>query len=79
MYGLHDGTGKVEVADWWLAMGVVLGVVAAAAAPATTTVRAKMRMASFIGGYLWWILLGRSTAPVPINRRRFCRLSPANS
>jgi hypothetical protein len=31
--------------------GVDLGVVAAAAAPATTTDRAKMRMASFIVGY----------------------------
>jgi hypothetical protein len=48
--------GKLAVADWWLAMGfAVLGVVAAAAAPATTTVRAKMRMASFIIGNLWWI------------------------
>jgi hypothetical protein len=39
--------------------GAVFGVVAAAAAPATITVRAKMRMASFIIGNLWWILLGR--------------------
>jgi hypothetical protein len=37
----------------------VLGVVAAAAAPATITVRAKMRMASFIFGNLWWILVLR--------------------
>jgi hypothetical protein len=37
----------------------VLGVVAAAAAPAATTIRAKMRMASFIEGNLWWIRIGR--------------------
>jgi hypothetical protein len=37
------------VADWWLGMATVLEV-EAAAAPATTTNRAKMRMASFIFG-----------------------------
>jgi hypothetical protein len=43
----------LAVADWWLAMtGAVLGVTAAAAAPATTTDRAKIRMASFIVGNL---------------------------
>jgi hypothetical protein len=37
------------VADRWLGIAVaVLGVVAEAAAPATTTRRAKIRMASFI-------------------------------
>jgi hypothetical protein len=39
----------LAVADWWLGMaGVVLGVTAAAAAPATTTDRAKIRIANFI-------------------------------
>jgi hypothetical protein len=53
MYGPHAGVGILAVADWWLAMGcAVLGVVAAAAAPATIMVRAKMRMASFIEGNL---------------------------
>jgi predicted Zn-dependent protease len=48
------------VADWWLAMGcAVLGMVAAAAAPATTMVNAKMRMASFIKGNLRWIWFDR--------------------
>jgi hypothetical protein len=43
----------LAVADWWLAMGcAVLGVVAAAAAPATIRVKAKMRTASFIIGNL---------------------------
>jgi hypothetical protein len=56
MYGPHAGVGMLAVADWWLVTGgAVLGVVAAAAAPATTMVRAKMRMASFIEGNLWWI------------------------
>jgi hypothetical protein len=50
----------LAVADWWLAMGgAVLGVVAAAATPAATIVRTKMRSASFIGGNLWWIWIGR--------------------
>jgi hypothetical protein len=44
------------VADWWLGTaGADLDVVAAAAAPATTTDRAKMRIASFIVGNLLWI------------------------
>jgi hypothetical protein len=51
MYGPHPGVGMLAVADWWLAMGgAVLGVVAAAATPATRMVIAKMRMASFIEG-----------------------------
>ena len=51
MPGPHSGTGKWAVADWWLGMvDAVLGVVAAAAAPATTMVRAKMRIASFMVG-----------------------------
>jgi hypothetical protein len=55
------------VADWWLGMpGAVLGEVAAAAAPATTIVSAKMRMASFMVGNLRWIWLDR--------RRLFCML-----
>jgi hypothetical protein len=41
----------LAVADWWLGTtGVVLGVTAAAAAPATTTDRTKMRKASFMIG-----------------------------
>jgi hypothetical protein len=42
------------VADWWLGntTGAVLEVVAAAAAPATTTDKAKMRTTSFIMGNL---------------------------
>jgi len=44
----------VEVADWWLGTaGAVLGVMDAAAAPATTMDNAKMRIASFIVGNLW--------------------------
>jgi hypothetical protein len=39
------------VADWWLGTAwVVLGARAAAAPPATTTERAKMRMMCFIVG-----------------------------
>jgi hypothetical protein len=53
MLGPHVGIGKLAVADWWLWMGfAVLGVTAAAAAPATMMVRAKMRIASFIIGNL---------------------------
>jgi hypothetical protein len=41
----------LALADWWLVtMGAVLGVTAAAAAPATTTDRAKMRITCFIVG-----------------------------
>jgi hypothetical protein len=50
----HIGTGTLAVADWWLedAINAVLDVAAAAPAPATTTDRTKMRMASFIMGNL---------------------------
>jgi hypothetical protein len=54
--GPHPGVGKAEVADWWLARtfeGVEERV--AAAAPAKTTQRAKMRRASFMIGNLFWI------------------------
>lgn len=54
--GPHVGVGNAEVADWWLAR--TLGALeerAAAAAPANTTDRAKMRMASFMIGNLFWI------------------------
>ena len=45
----QDGTGRLSVADWWLTIvDTDFGVVAAAAAPATTRVSAKMRIASFI-------------------------------
>ena len=65
MYGLHAGVGMRAVADWWLRMvGAVLGVVAAAAKPATTMDKAKMRMTSLMAGNLWWILFGRKHTPV---------------
>jgi hypothetical protein len=80
MYGPHAGVGRLAVADWWLAMGfAVLGVVAAAAAPAAITVRAKMRMASFILVTSDGFELAGSTSPVHQNPKRFRRLSPANS
>lgn len=44
--------GLAAVADWWLGMAVLdEGDTAAAAAPATTTDRAKMRTTSFMGWY----------------------------
>jgi hypothetical protein len=46
--------------------GAVLGVVAAAVAPATTTVSAKIRMASFMIGNSSWIKIDRNN--------RFCML-----
>jgi len=65
MWGPHPAPGKLAVADWWLGKaGAVLGVTAAAAAPATTRDSAKIRIASFIVGNLWWIQIGR--------RRIFC-------
>jgi len=49
MPGPHIGMGKVAEGDWWLGrLGAFLGVIAAAATPATTTERAKMRTTSFI-------------------------------
>jgi len=54
--GAHHGIGLLAVADWWLGMALVVGdETEAAAAPATTTDRAKMRIASFIVGNLLWI------------------------
>jgi hypothetical protein len=48
-----EGTGSEPVADWWLAKTRELDDESeAAAAPAKTTDRAKIRMASFIVGYL---------------------------
>ena len=41
------GPGQLAVADWWLTMELVVEEVAAAA-PATTTNKAMVRMASFI-------------------------------
>jgi len=47
--GAHTGMGMVALADWWLTMGFAPeGVMAAAAAPARTAVKAKKRMAVFI-------------------------------
>lgn len=52
--GAHSGTGLLAVADWWLANGLsVEEVTEAAAAPARTRVKAKMRMASFMIGNLF--------------------------
>jgi hypothetical protein len=57
----------LAVADWWLGRaGAALGVVAAAAAPATTTDRAKMRMTDFMIVNPWWTQIDR--------RRIFCTL-----
>jgi hypothetical protein len=54
MPGPHVGIGKVAEGDWWLGrIGAFFGVTAAAATPATTTDKAKMRMASFITGNLF--------------------------
>jgi len=50
------GPGRFAVADWRLWKVVaVLGVTAAAVTPATTTERAKIRMASFM---VWWLPYG---------------------
>jgi hypothetical protein len=46
------------VADWWLGRARVVAGETAAAAPAKTIVRTKMRTASFIVGNLWWIQIG---------------------
>jgi hypothetical protein len=58
----HPGPGIVAVADWWLGRTTVdvLDVVAAAATPATTTDRAKIRIASFIVGTPSKIQIDRS-------------------
>jgi len=52
MWPPQHGDGMLAVADWWLGRTTVevLGVMAAAVTPATTTDRAKIRMASFIVG-----------------------------
>ena len=52
MPGPQEGTGRPDVAVWWLEK-VCFGVeeTEAAAAPATTTDRTKTRKASFIVGY----------------------------
>ena len=52
MPGPQDGTGRAPVADWWL-VKVCLGddETEAAAAPATTTDKARTRTSSFIIGY----------------------------
>jgi hypothetical protein len=48
------GVGRLAVADWWLVMAFVeTGDLTAAVAPATTTIRAKMRTTSFMGNYLF--------------------------
>jgi hypothetical protein len=50
MWPPQHGDGMLAVADWWLGRTTaeVWDVVAAAATPATTTDRAKIRMTSFI-------------------------------
>lgn len=56
---MQSGIGFAAVADWWLGMAVLLeGETAAAAAPATTTERAKMRTTSFINDYLGYLKFG---------------------
>ena len=51
MFGPHPGTGKLAVADWWLATTCfVEGVTEAAATPTKTMASAKIRMVSFIVG-----------------------------
>lgn len=60
MFGPQPGTGRVDVADWWLGSAcVVEDENEAAAAPATTTDSAKMRMASFISSNLFWLSIDR--------------------
>jgi hypothetical protein len=68
MWPPQSGFGIVAVADWWLGRATVevLDVAAAAATPATTTDRAKIRMASFIVG---------TFSKIQIDRRySFCML-----
>jgi len=49
--GAQRGTGLLAVADWWLGnVRVVEDETEAAATPTKTTVRAKVRMASFMSG-----------------------------
>ncbi len=65
MRGPHVGVGKLAVADRWLEIaGMVLGEVAAAAAPATTTDRAKIRIASFMMSNPSGVRLTRMMFPV---------------
>jgi hypothetical protein len=53
IFGPQVGTGILAVADWWLTIAFAeAGDFTAAAAPATTTVRAKMRTTSFMDDYL---------------------------
>ena len=50
--GPQVGTGRPAVAAWWLGTAFFTDeVTEAAAAPATTTERARTRKASFINGY----------------------------
>jgi hypothetical protein len=69
------------VADWWLGRAVeaVLDVVAAAVAPATTTDRAKMRIASFIIGNLSGIQLAEDAASTEANHRACIEISHITS
>jgi hypothetical protein len=66
------------VADWWLGMITVLEV-EAAAAPATTTNRAKMRMASFIVGNLLIIGLAEVVYTALGNYTDYSLISPVFS
>jgi len=52
------GTGRLEVADWWLETGRDEET-EAAAKPATTMVIAKIRIASFMVGIPLMFLVGR--------------------
>lgn len=52
IFGPHAGTGSPAVAAWWLTIAFVAdGEKDAAAAPATTRERAKIRTASFMISY----------------------------
>ena len=67
--GPQPGIGRLAVADWWLVIAFAeAGDLTAAAAPATTTVRAKMRMTSFmVITSIAKICNGRTVPPVTKN------------
>jgi hypothetical protein len=71
-----NGAGWLAVADWWLTK--VLEV-AAAAPPATTTRRAKMRMASFIISNPLRFGFAESAFSAHNNRREKFGISPVIS
>ena len=64
MPGPQPGAGMLAVTDWWLTKTLVVEDVAAAA-PATTTNKAMMRIASFIVGYPFRFGLADHVFPAP--------------